>query len=110
MRWDGKNPEAFANLFARSAMFDWVIGGKPERARIEGKADIEAYARDSCLKRPGGKQTRHHLSNLVLRPLSPDHAVTEHTVMVTHQRSGQRPEHSAGGFHRIGWQKFDQRG
>ena len=87
---------------------DWVIAGKAEERRIEGRDAIIAYAQFAFGERIGEKQSRHHFSNLVFKELSTNHAVTEHMVLVTHISEGQPPEMVNTGYYRIEWKQIDK--
>lgn len=106
-RWDAKDAASFAELFTDDAVIDWVLGGEPVEQTVQGRADIEAYARQAHDDRIGEKQSRHHFSNLVFRELSADTAVTDNTLLVTHQPPGGTIEVKSSGVYRIGWAKVD---
>ena len=107
-RWDRKDAIAFSELFAPNASMDWVIAGKVEERRVEGRDAIIAYAQFAFGERIGEKQSRHHFSNLIFKELSSNHAVTEHMVLVTHISEGQPPEMVNTGSYRIEWKQIDE--
>lgn len=106
-RWDAKDAAGFARLFTDDAAIDWVLGGEPVGQTVRGRADIEAYARQAHGDRIGEKQSRHHFSNLAFRELGTDTAVTDNTLLVTHQPPGGTIEVKSSGVYRITWAKID---
>ncbi len=108
-RWDRKDAAGFAELFTDDASIDWVFGGEPADQSVTGRAAIEAYARQAHTERIGDKQSRHFFTNLVVRELHTDEALTENMLLVTHQVPGGEPEVKTTGTYRIRWAKVDGR-
>ncbi|MEO1081249.1 MAG: nuclear transport factor 2 family protein [Pseudomonadota bacterium] len=107
--WDRKDAVGVAELFANDATIDWVFGTRPQGTVVKGRAEILAYARKAHAERLEGKQSRHHFTNLVFKALDTAHAITEHTVFVTHQVPEAAPAIVATGLYRIEWTKADGR-
>ena len=102
-RWDAKNAVEFANLFAPDAVFDWVVGGVPEKQKLQGRKNIETYAAKAHQERLANRQSRHHFSNLVFKEQSSQRALTEHMFLVTHQLPGEALKVMSAGKYRIRW-------
>ncbi|MEM8705784.1 MAG: nuclear transport factor 2 family protein [Actinomycetota bacterium] len=108
-RWDRKDAAGFAELFTDDASMHWVLGGEPVDQAVEGRAEIETYARNAHAGRIGEKQSRHHFTNHVIRALTADTAVSENMLLVTHQAPGEPIEVKSSGWYRIEWAKLDGR-
>ena len=108
-RWDRKDSAAFADLFTEDAVIDWVLGGEPVDQRVEGRSEILGYARRAHEERIGDRQSRHHFTNLIVRELGPDSAVSENMLLVTHQPPGGPIEVKSSGWYRIVWAKVGGR-
>ena len=107
-RWDAKDASGFADLMTENAVFErWVLGER--KSRLEGRQAILAYARKSYSERLADRQTRHHMSNVVLTELTAETAQTESTVLITHQTADDpAPRISGSGTYRITWRKTDR--
>ncbi len=108
-RWDGKDSTGFTELFTEDGIMErWLAGSFVEGSRVEGRAAIGEYARQSHQGRLADRQTRHHFSALVFLELTEENAVTENMALITHQRAHDRAAFiSGGGIYRNYWEKTD---
>ena len=54
-------------------------------SRLEGRASILEYARQSHKGRLADRQTRHYFSGIVFLELNAESAITENMALITHQ-------------------------
>lgn len=108
-RWDRKDAAGVAALFTDDGSMDWVLGGDAVAQTVQGRAEIEAYARAAHEGRIGENQSRHHFSNLVVRELTADRATSDNMLLVTHQPPGGSIVVKSSGWYRIEWEKVDGR-
>lgn len=105
-RWDSKDAEGFAELFAEDAIMErWQAGKLIDESVITGREAIHGYALKSHAGRLGDRQSRHHFSNLVFKALSTTSATTENMVLITHKKETEAPVVVGTGVYRIDWRK-----
>ena len=108
-RWDGKDAAGFVEIFTADAVMErWLNGELVAASKLEGHAEILAYAEQSHSGRLADRQTRHHFSNLIFLELGESAALTENMALITHQTEGNPPVASSSGIYRISWLKTDQ--
>ena len=106
-RWDSKDATGFAALFTEDATTEHVVLGEL-KSRIEGRPALLAYARESHEGRLADRQTRHHMSGIVLIELSAHPALTQNLVLITHQTSADPVGRIVSiGTYRNTWRKTD---
>ncbi len=108
-RWDSKNSAGFADLFTEDGIMERRVGGEVTfGSRVEGRQAILDYATTSHQGRLADRQTRHHMSALVILQLSSESAVTENMALITHQTENDRaPVIRSSGIYRISWRKTE---
>ena len=108
-RWDSKNAAGFADLFTEDGVMERRVGGEVVGgSRVVGRQAILDVARTSHQGRLADRQTRHHMSALVILELSSDSAVTENMALITHQTENDAaPFIFASGIYRISWRKTE---
>ena len=106
-RWDGKDSQAFSELFTEEAVMERRLNGElGDGSRLEGRASILEYARQSHKGRLADRQTRHYFSGIVFLELNAESAITENMALITHQTANDSAAYiSSSGIYRIIWQK-----
>ena len=106
-RWDGKDSEGFSELFTEEAVMERRLNGElVDGSRLEGRASILEYARQSHKGRLADRQTRHYFSGIVFLELNAESAITENMALITHQTANDSAAYiSSSGIYRIIWQK-----
>ena len=108
-RWDSKDSQGFADLFAEDGVMErWVEGVLVPNSRVEGRQAIFEYAKRSHEGRLADRQTRDHMSALTFLELKATSAITENMALITHQTAGEPPFISASGIYRNTWRKTAQ--
>ena len=106
-RWDAKETNAFADLFTDDVVVERYVQDEL-KSRLNGRDQLSEYARLSHLGRLADRQTRHHMSGITFRELSPDRAVTRNMVLITHQTVESGTPFVAGaGVYEMTWQKVE---
>ena len=106
-RWDSKNSAGFADLFTEDGVMERRVGGEVVRVAV-GRQAILDYATTSHQGRLADRQSRHHMSALVILQLSSESAVTENMALITHQTENDRaPVIRSSGIYRISWRKTE---
>ena len=106
-RWDGKDSQGFSELFTEEAVMERRLNGElVDGSRLEGRASILEYARQSHKGRLADRQTRHYFSGIVFLELNAESAITENMALITHQTANDSAAYiSSSGIYRIIWQK-----
>ena len=106
-RWDGKDSQGFSELFTEEAVMERRLNGElVDGSRLEGRASILEYARQSHKGRLAERQTRHYISGIVFLELNADRAITENMGLITHHTAHDSAAYiSSSGIYRIIWQK-----
>ena len=105
--YDGRDADAFAQVFLEDGVFEIVLAGATTPAvKLSSRAEIRAWAAKRLQARAGRFTSRHYQSGTVFDALTADSAVTRTMVLVTHQSAGERePRPTLSGVYHDTWHK-----
>lgn len=107
--WDRKDSEGVVQLLTEDGSFEWhLTGAEKQPPVVKGRENVLKYARQAHEKRLAGKQSRHHFTGLLFEELSETEARTEHMMLVTQIKPGEKPVVTATGVYHIDWKKTDE--
>lgn len=103
--WDGRDPEAYASLFAEDAVFEAFARDADEPViRRDGRDAILVWARERSAARDPAEGHRHHQSGTIFDELEVDRARTR-TMLLETRRRGGRPEPWVTGIYTDDWRR-----